>query len=162
MAVFAYCLFYKANHCIGVLTAKEVIGTRRINLAMQQRNLDRTEITADMIMTPWQKLSAMPFEQLNSLTIEDLVLSMERFTEQHLLITEHKQNQPLSVRGIISATDIQHAMGNKTAMQVTSSAVPTASKLRRYLQSDYRGRSIVSKTNWPSLPLAFTKTPLIN
>ncbi|PAU71774.1 CBS domain-containing protein [Vreelandella alkaliphila] len=117
----------KANHCIGVLTAKEVIGTRRINLAMQQRNLDRTEITADMIMTPWQKLSAMPFEQLNSLTIEDLVLSMERFTEQHLLITEHKQNQPLSVRGIISATDIQHAMGNKTTMQATSSAVPTAS-----------------------------------
>ncbi|RUR30141.1 CBS domain-containing protein [Vreelandella andesensis] len=116
----------KANRCIGVLTAKEVIGTRRINLAMQQRNLDRKEITADMIMTPWQKLSAMPIEQLNSLTIEDLVLSMERFTEQHLLITEHNLNQPLSVRGIISATDIQHAVGNKDPMKLSSSAVPTA------------------------------------
>lgn len=44
----------KQAHCIGVLTAKEVIGTRRINLAMQQRNLERSEVTAAMIMTPWE------------------------------------------------------------------------------------------------------------
>ena len=117
----------KTNHCIGVLTAKEVIGTRLINLAMQQRNLDREEVTAEMIMTPWQTLSAMPLEQLSSLTIEDLVLSMESFTEQHLLITEHVADEALSVRGIISATDIQNAMGNKSTTKVTSSAVPTAS-----------------------------------
>ncbi|MGS2745242.1 CBS domain-containing protein [Halomonas sp. LS-001] len=116
----------KTDHCIGVLTAKEVIGTRLINLAMQQRNLDRAEVTAEMIMTPWQKLSAMPLEQLVSLTIEDLVLCMESFAEQHLLITEHQADQTLSVRGIISATDIQNAMGNKTTMKVASSSVPTA------------------------------------
>ena len=31
----------KQNHCVGVLSAKEVIGSRRINIAMQQRNLER-------------------------------------------------------------------------------------------------------------------------
>lgn len=40
-------------HCIGIITSKEVIGTRRINIAMQQRNLTRNEVTAEMIMTPW-------------------------------------------------------------------------------------------------------------
>lgn len=116
----------KKEHCIGVLTAKEVIGTRRINLAMQQRNIDREEVTAAMIMTPWHNLSAMPIEQLSSLTIEDLVLSMESFTEQHLLITERTAQQELSVRGIISATDIQNAMG-KRASAVPNTVVPIAS-----------------------------------
>ena len=116
----------KQAHCVGVLTAKEVIGTRRINLAMQQRNLERSEVTAAMIMTPWEKLSAMPLEQLASLTIEDLVLSMESFTEQHLLITERKPNQELSVRGIISATDIQTVMGSHLNTQLPSTVVPMA------------------------------------
>lgn len=100
----------KKARCIGVLTSKEVIGTRRINLAMQQRNLTREEVTAEMIMTPWQKLSAMPMSQLGSLTIEDLVLSMESFTDQHLLVTELSDNQEIRIRGIISASDIQNAV----------------------------------------------------
>ena len=101
----------KKEHCIGILTSKEVIGTRRINLAMQQRNLDRNEITADMIMTPWNKLSAMTYEQLSALTIEDLVLIMEDVTEQHLLITQYDAQHELTIRGLISATDIQNAVG---------------------------------------------------
>ncbi|WGI25438.1 CBS domain-containing protein [Halomonas alkaliantarctica] len=100
-------------HCIGVITSKEVIGSRRINLAMQQRNLSREEITAEMIMTPWHKLSAMPVSQLASLTIEDLVLSMEAFTDQHLLITEQNDHHETRIRGIISATDIQSAVGKE-------------------------------------------------
>lgn len=117
----------KTAHCIGVLTAKEVIGSRRINLAMQQRNLDREEVTTSMIMTPWEKLSAVPIEQLASLSIEDLVLSMERFTEQHLLVTEHNADQALSVRGIISTTDIQSAMGNRMSAKIPNTVVPMAS-----------------------------------
>lgn len=98
-------------HCIGVITSKEVIGSRRINLAMQQRSLTRSEVTAGMVMTPWHKLSAMPIAQLASLTIEDLVLSMESFTDQHLLITEFNADNELRVRGLISASDIQSAVG---------------------------------------------------
>ncbi|MGO1690873.1 MAG: CBS domain-containing protein [Halomonas sp.] len=100
----------KQAHCIGVVTSKEMIGARRINLAMQQRNLSREDITAEMIMTSWHKLSAMPVSQLGSLTIEDLVLSMEAFTDQHLLITEQNDNHELRIRGLISASDIQSAV----------------------------------------------------
>jgi CBS domain-containing protein len=103
----------KQAHCIGVITSKEVIGTRRINLAMQQRHLTRAEVTAEMIMTPWHKLSAMPVAQLASLTIEDLVLSMEAVTDQHLLITEKNDQQELRIRGLISASDIQNAVGKE-------------------------------------------------
>ncbi|MDR5874352.1 CBS domain-containing protein [Halomonas sp. CUBES01] len=102
-----------AAHCIGIVTSKEVIGTRRINIAMQQRNLSREDITAEMVMTPWHKLSAMPIAQLASLTIEDLVLSMEAVTDQHLLITEQNDDHELRIRGLVSATDIQNAIGKE-------------------------------------------------
>ncbi|WP_447530435.1 MULTISPECIES: CBS domain-containing protein [unclassified Vreelandella] len=114
------------EHCVGVLTAKEVIGTRRVNLAMQQRQLDREEITAEMIMTPWEKLSAMPMEHLTSMSIQDLILSMESFTEQHLLITEHNAEHALSVRGLISVTDIQNAIGQGNG-KIDNTVVPMAS-----------------------------------
>ena len=100
-------------HCIGIVTSKEMIGTRRINLAMQQRNLAREEVTAEMVMTPWHKLSAMPVAKLASLTIEDLVLAMEDVTDQHLLITEQNDNNELRIRGLISASDIQNAVGKE-------------------------------------------------
>ena len=80
---------------------------------MQQRDLPREDITAEMIMTPWHKLSAMPVAQLASLTIEDLVLSMEAVTDQHLLVTEQNDNHELRIRGLISATDIQNAVGKE-------------------------------------------------
>ncbi|MFB9868495.1 CBS domain-containing protein [Vreelandella sulfidaeris] len=103
----------KQAHCIGIVTSKEVIGTRRINLAMQQRHLTREEVTAEMVMTPWHKLSAMPVAKLASLTIEDLVLAMEAVTDQHLLITEQNDNNALRIRGLISASDIQNAVGKE-------------------------------------------------
>lgn len=115
------------GHCIGVLTAKEVIGTRRVNLAMQQRQIDREEVTAEMIMTPWEKLSAMPMEHLASLSIQDLILSMESFTEQHLLITEHNAEHALSVRGLISVTDIQNAIGKGANTRISNTVIPMAS-----------------------------------
>lgn len=108
------------EHCIGVITAKEIIGKRRINIAMQQRQLSREDITAEMIMTPWHQLSAMPLNQLSSLSIEDLVISRESLTDQHLLIIEHDDHHEPSIRGIVSASDIQAAIGK------TINAIPRA------------------------------------
>ncbi|AXY41759.1 CBS domain-containing protein [Halomonas sp. JS92-SW72] len=100
------------GHCLGVLTAREVIGDRRITLAMQERDLSRDEVTVGMIMTPWHKLSAMPLEQLASLTIEDLLLSLEAMTDQHLLVTEHGHQGREWIRGLVSAADIRRAVGS--------------------------------------------------
>ncbi|SDN90604.1 CBS domain-containing protein [Halomonas shengliensis] len=99
------------QRCIGVLAAREVIGGRRITLAMQQHDLPRGEITVGMIMTPWHKLAAMSLEQLASLTIEDLLLSLEAMTDQHLLVTERDDQGGDWIRGLVSAADIRRAVG---------------------------------------------------
>ncbi|WP_299231346.1 CBS domain-containing protein [uncultured Halomonas sp.] len=99
------------QHCIGVLAAREVIGGRRITLAQQQHGISSEEVTVGMVMTPWQKLSAMPLEQLASLTIGDLLLSLESMTDQHLLVTERDPQGGLRIRGLVSAADIRRAVG---------------------------------------------------
>jgi DeoR family transcriptional regulator, catabolite repression regulator len=99
------------QRCIGVLAAREVIGGRRITLAMQQHDLPRGEVTVGLIMTPWHKLAAMPLEQLASLTIEDLLLSLEAMTDQHLLVTERDGQGQEWIRGLVSAADIRRAVG---------------------------------------------------
>ncbi len=100
------------QHCTGVLTAKEVIGGRRITQAMQQRGITREEVTVSMVQTPCHKLLAMSLEQLASLTIDDLVRALESFGEQHLLITDRIETQHPRIRGIISAPDIGRSLGS--------------------------------------------------
>ncbi|MGM0694220.1 MAG: CBS domain-containing protein [Pseudomonadota bacterium] len=111
------------QRCIGVLAAREVIGGRRTTLAMQQQGLASDEVTVGMIMTPWHRLAAMPLEQLASLTVENLLLSLESMTDQHLLVTERDTQQCLRIRGLVSAADIQRAVGQ---IEGTVPGVPPA------------------------------------
>ncbi|MDN3556584.1 CBS domain-containing protein [Halomonas maura] len=99
------------GRCQGVLTAREVIGGRRTTLAMQQRALPRSEVTAGMVQIPCQELGALPLERLANLTIGQLVRDLETFGDQHLLVTETDRRQGLRIRGVISAADIGRALG---------------------------------------------------
>jgi CBS domain-containing protein len=104
------------QRCIGVLTAKEVIGGRRITQAMQQRGISREGVTVSMVQTPFHKLLTMSLEQLTSMTIDDLVRTLESFGEQHLLITDGIDTQHQRIRGLISASDIGRSLGNDTTI----------------------------------------------
>lgn len=99
------------RQCTGVLTAKEVIGGRRITQAIQQRGIRREGVTVNMVQTPFNKLLAMSLEQLTSMTIDDLVRALESFGEQHLLITDHRDTHHQRIRGLISASDIGRSLG---------------------------------------------------
>lgn len=94
------------QHCTGVITAREVIGGRRITQAMQHRGITRGEVTVSMVQTPCHKLLGISLKQLASLTIDDLVRALHTFGEQHLLVTENVESQHQRIRGIVSATDI--------------------------------------------------------
>ncbi|WP_372612854.1 CBS domain-containing protein [Halomonas sp.] len=99
------------GRCSGVLPAREVIGGRRITLAMQQHGVARAEVTADMIQTPLDKTPTLTMETLASLTLGDLVKSLKSFGEQHLLVTEPTSHQGVRIRGMISAADIGRVLG---------------------------------------------------
>lgn len=99
------------GRCSGVLPARELIGGRRITLAMQQHSLPREEVTAGMIQTPLENTPTLTMESLASMSLGDLVRSLQRFGEQHLLVTEPTPLKGQRIRGVISAADIARALG---------------------------------------------------
>jgi len=100
-----------AGHLTGVVNARELIGGRRITLAMRQHQVDRDEVTVEMVQTPRRELHALPLARLDKITVGELVEALRAFGDQHLLITEPDAEGGVAVRGLISAADVGRALG---------------------------------------------------
>ncbi|HET8790858.1 MAG TPA: CBS domain-containing protein [Modicisalibacter sp.] len=95
---------------IGAITARDLIGGRRITLAMQRHQVTREEVTVKMVQTPRDELHALPLKQLEHATIGALVNALRAFGDQHLLITETNEHGQQCLRGLVSASDIGRAL----------------------------------------------------
>ncbi|MCG7600743.1 CBS domain-containing protein [Halomonas sp. McH1-25] len=97
----------------GVITARELIGGRLVTLAMQRRQIDREDVTVEMVQTPHDQLHALPLAKLERARIGDLVETLRSSGDQHLLVTEPDADGQPRIRGLISTTDISQALGIK-------------------------------------------------
>lgn len=100
-----------SNNLTGVVTARELIGGRRVTLAMHQHQVDRAEVTVEMVQTPRQELHALPLTQLERITVGELVEALKTFGDQHLLITDTAGQDGQCLRGLVSAADVGRALG---------------------------------------------------
>ncbi len=100
-----------SNQLSGVVTARELIGGRRVTLAMHQYQVERPEVTVEMVQTPRQELHGLPLARLERITVGELVEALKAFGDQHLLITETDGQGSQCVRGLVSAADIGRALG---------------------------------------------------
>ncbi|MBZ9556963.1 MULTISPECIES: CBS domain-containing protein [unclassified Modicisalibacter] len=100
-----------AGQLTGVVNARELIGGRRVTLAMHRHQVERSEVTVEMVQTPRQELHALPLSRLEKITVGELVKALEAFGDQHLLITEKNEQGVQCVRGLISAADVGRALG---------------------------------------------------
>lgn len=94
----------------GIVMRREVIGGRRITIAMRQHDITRDEVTAGMVQTPCESLHAMPLAQLERLSVGQLIETLRASGDQYLLITQGDMQQPPRLRGLISAADISRAL----------------------------------------------------
>lgn len=99
------------NNLTGVVTARELIGGRRVTMAMHQHQVDRSEVSVEMVQTPRQELHALPLVQLERITVGELVEALKAFGDQHLLITESDSQAGQCLRGMVSAADVGRALG---------------------------------------------------
>ncbi|CAO1663687.1 CBS domain-containing protein [Salinicola sp. NYA28a] len=95
----------------GVVNARELIGGRRITLAMQQHQIGRDEVTAEMIQTPRSELHSLSYAKISHASVGDLVETLKSSGDQHVLITEPDGSGGSRIRGIISASNISRALG---------------------------------------------------
>ncbi|WFF42774.1 CBS domain-containing protein [Salinicola endophyticus] len=94
----------------GVVNARELIGGRRVTLAMQQHQIGRDEVTAEMIQTPRSELHALSYSRVSHASVGDLVETLKSSGDQHVLVTEPDGQGIERIRGMISASDISRAL----------------------------------------------------
>jgi len=94
---------------VGIVTATDVLGERPIQAALE-RALPRAEVPIRDIMTPIERVEALPMEALLDARIGHVVATLERAGRQHALVVEAGPQGDV-VRGIFSLTQIAAQLG---------------------------------------------------
>lgn len=95
----------------GVISARILFGGSAITRAMQERGIDRADVTVDMIKLPREEMHAIDYERIQRATLGDLVQTLKASGDRHVLVTDHDDNGGLRIRGVISAREVSNALG---------------------------------------------------
>ncbi|WP_158773099.1 CBS domain-containing protein [Cobetia sp. L2A1] len=95
----------------GVVTSRELQGGRVVMRAMTRFDVQRDEVTVDMVQMPRAELHGIPLAELKRARVGDLVETLRQSGESHLLVTERDEDGQSSVRGLIAASRVGKALG---------------------------------------------------
>ncbi|HSD43555.1 MAG TPA: CBS domain-containing protein [Burkholderiales bacterium] len=94
---------------VGIVTANDILGERPIQAALE-RNVPSTELAVREVMTPPDRMEALPLESLLDARIGHVVATLKRAGRQHALVVERSSEGDL-VRGIFSLSQIASELG---------------------------------------------------
>jgi CBS domain-containing protein len=98
-----------AHEVLGIVTATDLLGERPMQIALE-RNAKHYEIPVREIMTPFDRIEALPIDALLDAKIGHLVVTLRKAGRQHALVVEHGPGGDV-VRGIFSLTQIAAELG---------------------------------------------------
>jgi CBS-domain-containing membrane protein len=107
-----------AQRVLGIVTATDLLGEQPIQAALE-RALPRAEIPVRDIMTPIDRMEALPIESMLDARIGHLVATLQRTGRQHALVVESGPQGDV-IRGTFSSTQIAAELG------ITVEVVPVA------------------------------------
>ncbi len=100
-------LVIDAKECFrGIISMADLVSVK-VTRASEATGLKRGDLTVSHVMTGRQKIHAIDLRALGSARIGDILVTMESFGDQHVLVIDSDKR---SVRGIISATDIARGL----------------------------------------------------
>jgi CBS domain-containing protein len=98
-----------AGRVAGIITANDILGERPIQAALE-RNVPRAEVAVREVMTPADRMEALPLESLLDARIGHVVATLQRAGRQHALVVERGADGDV-VRGIFSLSQIAAELG---------------------------------------------------
>jgi CBS domain containing-hemolysin-like protein len=116
-----------AHGVLGIITATDVLGERPMQVALE-RNLKRHEVAVREVMTPLERIEALPIDALIDAKIGHVAATLAKAGRQHALVVESGAAGD-SVRGIFSLTQIAADLGiaiESTAVAGTFAEVEAA------------------------------------
>ena len=94
----------------GIITATDVLGDKPLRF-IQERRVKHSEILVCDIMTPLERLEAIPVEEVRRAKVGDIVASLLDTGRQHTLVIENDVEGTPVVCGIFSLTQIEKQLG---------------------------------------------------
>jgi len=95
---------------IGIITATDILGDKPLRF-IQERRVKHNEVLVSDIMTPLDRLEAIPIEGVQNAKVGQVVASLRDTGRQHILVIENNADSKLSVCGIFSFTQIERQLG---------------------------------------------------
>lgn len=97
---------------IGLLSARDTMGEKPIQLLQQRRAARFDQLTVNDLMVPAVAIDVLDFAQVLGATVGEIVATLKQSGRQHALVVEHDDlRQGDVVRGIFSATQIARQLG---------------------------------------------------
>ncbi len=98
-----------AQRVVGIVTAVDILGERPMQIALE-RNVPHHEILVREVMTPVDRMEAVPADALFDAKIGHVVATLSKAGRQHALVVETSPAGDV-VRGIFSLSHIASALG---------------------------------------------------
>jgi CBS domain-containing protein len=112
-----------ADQIIGLITAKDIMGERPIQITQQTR-MPRAEITVAAVMTPQPDICALDAQAVRDARVGNIIETLRKQGRQHALVVKtDKATQSQRVIGMFSTSQISKLLG----YNVTSEMHPARS-----------------------------------
>lgn len=94
----------------GIITATDILGEKPLRF-IQERSMKHNEILVSDIMTPLDRLEAIPIEEIQHARVGDIIASLLDTGRQHAWVIENGTDGKPAVCGIFSLTQIEKQLG---------------------------------------------------
>ena len=94
----------------GIITATDILGEKPLRF-IQERCVKHNEILVSDIMTPLDRLEAIPVREVQHARVGDIIASLRESGRQHTLVVEGDVSGKPEVCGIFSLTQIEKQLG---------------------------------------------------
>jgi CBS domain-containing protein len=94
----------------GILTATDILGEKPLRF-IQQRQVKHNEILVSDIMTPLDRLEAIPMHIVQNARVGDIIATLRDSGRQHTWVIENDAGGEPVVCGIFSLTQIEKQLG---------------------------------------------------
>ncbi len=107
-----------ADQIIGLVTAKDIMGERPIQITRQMR-VPRADITVAAVMTPQPDICALDALAVRDARVGDIVETLNAQNRQHALVVEtDKATQTQRVTGMFSTSQVSKVLGYNVTPEV--------------------------------------------
>lgn len=94
----------------GLITATDVLGEKPLRF-IEERRVKHHDILVADIMTPLDRLEAIPIEEVRHATVGHVISSLRASGRQHTLVFEKRTLDNMQVCGIFSRSQIEKQLG---------------------------------------------------